>query len=124
MSIQWFRNLINRVSNSKADLYEMANISPLETGLPVTVFCSPQGGAKHECRVKVANIRGGINEHDTFSIDLKDLAVRGHCKLSSDELDSVKWWIHRNRFVILDYWKYRITTTQFINSIEPITAEE
>lgn len=124
MSIQWFRNLINQISNDQANLYEMANISPTETGLPVTVFCSPRGGAKHECRVKVTNIRGGINEHDVFSIDIKDLSIIGHCKLSSNDLESVKWWIHRNRFVILDYWKHRITTTQFINSIKSITTEE
>lgn len=124
MSIEWFQKMLVRFRiTERADLFEMANISPEETGLPVTVFCSPKGGAKHECRVKVSNIPGGTNEHDVFSIDLKDLEVRGHCKLSSDELESVKWWIHRNRFIILDYWKNRVTTTVFVNSLKPLHEE-
>jgi len=114
--------LVNKLET--ADLYEMANISPEDTGLPVTVFCSPKGRAKHECRVKVSNIKGGINEHDVFSIVLKDLSVVGHCRLSSDDLESVKWWIERNRYVILDYWKERINTKKFVNGIKPITKEE
>jgi hypothetical protein len=119
MIIEWFKKTLNIVE--RADLYEMSNIPSKRTGLPVTVFCSPKGAAKHECRVKVSNIAGGVNEHDVFSIDLSDLIVRGHCKLSSDDLEAVKWWIHRNRFVILDFWKERIDTLDFLQSIKPIS---
>ena len=122
MITEWFRRLVNKLET--ADLYEMANISTNRTGLPVTVFCSPKGRAKHECRVKVSNIKGGINEYDVFSISVKDLSIEGYCKLSSDDLETVRWWIHRNRFAILDFWKERLDTLEFLQELKPITKEE
>lgn len=117
MSNDWFRT-------DTADLYVMANLSPKETGLPVTVFCSPKGRADYDCRVKVSNITGGINEHDVFSVSVNDFSITSYCKLSQDDLQSVKRWIHLNRVAILDYWNGQIDTLEFLNSLKPITAEE
>jgi len=105
------------------DLYEMANLTKSITGIDPIVFCSPKGDAKHECRVKVSNILGKMTMADTFSIELKDFSVHGYCKLSTPMLDSVKWWIHRNRFIILDYWKEKIDTRQFLNGVKSLTLE-
>jgi hypothetical protein len=88
------------------------------------VFCSPKGDAPHECRVKVSNIIGKMTASDTFSVELKDLSVDGYCKLSSNHLESVKWWIYQNRFVILDYWKERIDTKEFLNQVKSINLKE
>ncbi len=35
------------------DLFEMANLFPGTTGLPMTVWVSPRGDARHDARVKV-----------------------------------------------------------------------
>ena len=35
------------------DLFEMANLYPSTTGLPMTVWVSPRGNAHHELRVRV-----------------------------------------------------------------------
>lgn len=99
------------------DLYEMSNIDGSITGLRHEVFCSQKGGAQHECRVKVSNRTGKNGYPDTFSIDLKDFTIRGDCRISSDDLEAVKWWIHRNRFAILDFWKDRINTREFFNQL-------
>src|SRR5580658_7509882 len=40
------------------DLYEMANLFPEDTGLPVTVWVSPRGRARHAARVKVCRVPG------------------------------------------------------------------
>jgi hypothetical protein len=40
------------------DLFEMANLFPHRTGLPMTVWVSPRGGARHDVRIKV-NITHG-----------------------------------------------------------------
>ena len=104
-----------------ADLYEMANLDGRDTGLKYSVFVSSKGGAKHECRVKVSNIRGKNANQDCFVISLKDLEVcEGICKLNSDDLEAVKWWIHRNRFPILDLWKGVISTGEFFRRIRPL----
>jgi hypothetical protein len=40
------------------DLFEMANLYPSTTGLPMTVWVSPRGNAHHDVRVRV-NITNG-----------------------------------------------------------------
>ena len=35
------------------DLFEMANLFPVTTGLPMTVWVSPRGSASHDERIKV-----------------------------------------------------------------------
>jgi hypothetical protein len=35
------------------ELFEMANLFPRTTGLPITVWVSPRGNARHDVRVKV-----------------------------------------------------------------------
>ena len=40
------------------DLFEMANLFPRTTGLPMTVWVRPRGNARHDVRIKV-NMRHG-----------------------------------------------------------------
>jgi hypothetical protein len=40
------------------DIFEMANLCPETTGLPMTVWVSPRGTARHDVRVKVNMTRG------------------------------------------------------------------
>lgn len=35
------------------ELYEMVNIYPADSGLPMTVWAGPRGNARHDVRVKV-----------------------------------------------------------------------
>ena len=115
---------VNEITNETLGiLYEMANLTKPITGIEPVVFCSPKGGAKHECRVKVSNTIGKVTDSDLFSVVLKDLSIVGDCKLTSDQLESVKWWIHRNRFAILDYWKDKTDTLQFLLAVKKITED-
>ena len=52
------------------DLFEMANLFPRTTGLSVTVWVSPRGGARHDVRIKVARTPGD-------RMDIADAAVVG-----------------------------------------------
>ena len=113
-------DILNMSNSERADLYEMANLDSETTGLPMYIFCSPKGNAKHECRIKVCNVVSKMNEDDVFSIDVSSFKIRGECKLSKDNLERVKWWIYFNRFVLLDYWKGRINTKTFLNSVKNI----
>ena len=40
------------------DLFEMANLFPATTGLPMTVWVSPKGNARHAVRIKVNMAHG------------------------------------------------------------------
>ena len=51
------------------DLYEMANLYPRETGLPMTVWVSPRGRARHAARIKVCRRPGDrMVPTDTVSV--------------------------------------------------------
>ena len=50
------------------DLFEMANLYPSTTGLPMTVWVGPRGSAHHDVRVRV-NMTSGDQ------IDIVDTAV-------------------------------------------------
>jgi len=56
----------------KDDLYEMANLYPRHTGLPVTVWVSVKGGARHAARVKVWRRPGDkMDASDTASVGIQ-----------------------------------------------------
>jgi hypothetical protein len=41
------------IESDERDLFEMANLYPDTTGLPMTVWVSPRGTARHDARIKV-----------------------------------------------------------------------
>jgi hypothetical protein len=50
---------VQQVSQPDADeLFEMANLFPRTTGLPMTVWVGPRGDARHDVRVKVNMTHG------------------------------------------------------------------
>jgi hypothetical protein len=50
---------MQRASGPDTDeLFQMANLFPRPTGLPVTAWVSPRGNARHDVRVKVSMTHG------------------------------------------------------------------
>ena len=50
---------MQRASGPDTDeLFQMANLLPCTTGLPVTAWVSPRGNARHDVRVKVNMTHG------------------------------------------------------------------
>ena len=97
----------------KIDLYEMANVSPKDTGLSVYVYVSPNN-SNHGPRIKVSNIKNKSWSDDNFSLSICDKPelMNGVCKLDSNELDDTKNWIILNKNILLDYWNNKIQSTK------------
>ena len=54
------------------ELFEMANLFPRTTGLPMTVWLSPRGNAGHDVRVKVNMTHGDqINIANTAVVGVR-----------------------------------------------------
>jgi hypothetical protein len=95
------------------ELFEMANLFPRTTGLPMTVWVSPRGNTRHDVRVKV-NISHGDQ------MDIGNTAVIGvrpapHIiagRLSPDDRRAVFEWISLNSAAIIEYWQGRIDTIE------------
>jgi hypothetical protein len=93
------------VTAEAGDLYEMTNIYPRTSGLPVTVWISPRGRARRDARVKVRRVPG----NRMIPEDTAVVAVRPEPTLVEGDLDgavlrAVRDSITLNRDVILAHW--------------------
>jgi hypothetical protein len=101
-------------------LFEMANLRPGRTALPIVVFISQTGGARHDARVKVAySAKVRSSELVTVAIRPSVRVIRG--VLDPRDLDPLTRWIELNKDVLIDYWNGVIEYTEdAINAIKPI----
>ncbi|MHB8285271.1 MAG: hypothetical protein ACYDD1_11400 [Caulobacteraceae bacterium] len=95
------------------DLFDMANLYPRTTGLPVTVWVSPRGGARHDVRVKAAQTPGDRTE----LTDVATVAVRPQPRVINGQLSAeiqhaVLAWTAANTNVLVDYWNGRLDTIE------------
>jgi hypothetical protein len=101
--------------------YDMANLYPRTTGLPMTVWVSARGGARHDVRVKVSR-QGG----DRMVIeDAASVAVRPEPALVEGALDpaslaAVSAWIRLNREVLVEYWDGTADTADLIQRLQRV----
>ena len=105
---------MQQVTERDADeLFEMANLFPRTTGLPMTVWISPRGNARHDVRVKVNVTHGDqMNIANTAVVGVRPTphVIAGH--LSLDDERVVFEWISLNAAAIVEYWDGRIDTIE------------
>jgi hypothetical protein len=103
-----------QVSPRDADeLFEMANLFPRTTGLPMTVRVSPRGSARHDARAKVNMTPGdqmNITSTAVVGVRPNQHVVTGH--LSPDDQRAAFEWISLNTAAIVEYWDGRIDTIE------------
>jgi hypothetical protein len=103
---------------SEPDLFEMANLHPGSTGLPMTVWVSPRGNARHDVRIKV-NLAHG-NQMNIANTAVVAVRPRPHVLvgqlLSSDE-QVVFSWVTMNEDALVAYWEGRIDTAGLIGRL-------
>jgi len=103
----------------KKDLFEMANLWPENTNLPVVVWVSEKGKSKHGPRVKVMTHTGKMNIKDTVSITISSQPILIG-KLDSKILKAVSKWIILNKQNLLNYWNEEISTNIMINKLKKL----
>jgi hypothetical protein len=111
----------NLASEETDELFEMANLYPRTTGLPMTVWVSPRGNARHDVRVKVNMTHGNQMTADNTAV----VAVRPSPRLiagrlSSDDERAVSDWIMLNSTAIVAYWDGDIDTVQLSQALNPL----
>src|SRR5215813_7532161 len=95
------------------DLFEMANLYPDTTGLPMTVWVSPRGNARHDVRVKVNMTHGDqMNIANTAIVGVRPTpsVIAGH--LSPGDQRAVFEWVSLNTAALVAYWEGRIDTIE------------
>ena len=103
------------------DFFLMSNLRPKDTGLPMVVWVSHRGHARHDARVKVCRTPG-----DQIVID--DMAVVGirptptliEGPLDSQSLKLVQQWIALNEATLMGHWNGDLDTIEMIQSLKRI----
>lgn len=103
------------------DLFEMANLYPDTTGLPMTVWVSPRGKARHDVRVKVNMTHGNqMDIANTATVGVRPTPQLIAGQLSSTDAQLVFEWIALNVDLLVDYWNGRIDTAGMIRGLRAL----
>jgi hypothetical protein len=100
------------------DIFEMTNLSPRMTGLPMSVWVSPRGNARHDVRIKVNMTHGrqmNIDNTAIVAVRPSPRVVAG--RLTTDDRRVVAEWTALNADAIIDYWDEKLDTDQFLGRL-------
>jgi hypothetical protein len=100
------------VAELAEDFFETANLSPSLTGLPMVVWISERGGARHDVRARASLVHGRHARLDlTASVSVRpDVHIVAGPELGTDDMTLVQRWIERNRDTLVAYWDGELLT--------------
>jgi hypothetical protein len=105
------------------ELYEMANLYPRTTGLPMTVWVGPRGNARHDVRVKVNMTHGNqMNIDNTAVVGIRPSPHVITGRLSPEDERAVSGWITLNAAAIIAYWDGDIDTLELVQTLKRFSA--
>ena len=105
------------------ELFEMANLFPRTTGLPMTLWVSPRGTARNDVRVKVNMTHGNqmtISNTAVIGVRLMPHLIAG--RISSNDEQAAFEWVALNADALVDYWEGRIDTVQLGQALKRLPA--
>ena len=106
------------MSDADDALFEMANLFPATTGLPMVIWASERGRARHDVRIKVSQARGvRMLPGDLATVAVRPVPRLVDGRLSVADLQAVGDWIRLNEAALVAYWEYRIDTAEFIGRL-------
>jgi hypothetical protein len=106
-------------AGEKLDLFEMADLSPALTGLPMVVWVSERGRARHDVRGKVHMAHGrqmSISNTATVAVRPAPRLIAG--QLSAADMQVVFAWLRLNEAALADYWDGRIYTDELFQRLQ------
>jgi hypothetical protein len=101
----------------------MANLFPRTTGLPMTVWVSLRGNARHDVRVKVNMTHGNqvtISNPALVRVRPTLQVITG--QLSSNDEQAVFEWVSLNADALVEYWEGRIDTIQLGQTLKRLPS--
>ena len=103
------------------DLFEMANLYPDTTGLPMTVWVSPRGNARHDVLVKVNTTHGNqMNIANTAVVGVRPAPHMITSLLSPVDAQAVFQWVAMNTDTLVEYCDGRIDTARMIWALKSL----
>lgn len=118
------RQKLQQEKDASVDLFTMTNLYPRRTGLPMTVWVSPRGGARHAARIKV-NMQHGerMTIGNTAVVRLRPAPAVIAGKLSASDRLLIFTWIAMNEAALIEHWNGLIDGGDLIERLRPVPAE-
>jgi hypothetical protein len=114
-------NPVKGTGLAEDELFEMANLYPRTTGLPMTVWVSPRGNARHDVRVTVNMTHGNqMNIDNTAVVGGRPSPHLITGQLSPGDERVVSDWITLNADAIIAYWDGDIDTLELVQTLKPL----
>jgi hypothetical protein len=105
------------------DLFETANLFPRTTGLPMTVWVSPRGNARHDVRVEVNMTHGNqMNVANTVVLGVRPAPHVIAGRPAPEDERAVFQWVALNADALVEYWDGQIDTIQLGQRLKPLRA--
>jgi hypothetical protein len=106
------------------DLFEVANLSPTLTGLPMIIWISERGRARHDARVNVSLVDGRpAHPNRTASVSVRPtVEIVAGPELDRRDMELVRQWIELNREAIIAYWNGDLLTDEVIGRLKPVPS--
>ena len=99
----------------------MANLYPRDTGLPMTIWVSPRGRARHDARVKVCRSHGDrMNADDTATVSVRPNPELIDGPLAREDLKAVQAWIIANSDGLISYWNGELSTVELVQALKKV----
>jgi hypothetical protein len=103
------------------DLFEMANLYPTTTGLPMTVWVSPRGNARHDVRIKVNMVHGNqMSITNTAVVTVRPVPRLVAGQLTPTDMQAVSDWVQLNETPLVSYWDGTIDTATLIGRLRRV----
>jgi hypothetical protein len=117
---------MQRVREPETDeLFEIANLFPRTTGLPMTMWVSPRGNGRHDVRVKVHMTHGDqMTISNTAVVEVRPSPHIITGQLSSRDEQAVFEWVALNTDALIEYWEGRIDTIQLGQALKRVTSRD
>jgi hypothetical protein len=101
--------------------FDMANLYPRDTGLPMTIWVSPKGRARHDVRIKVCTIPGDrMDATNTAVVAVQPRPKVLHGELSRSDAELVSRWIDANATALIGYWEGQLSTVEFVFGLKKL----
>ncbi len=104
------------------DLFGMANLFPATTGLPMTVWVSLRGNARHDVRINVHMTHGNQIPASTAVVAVRPSPPIIAGRLSQDDERAVFHWVLLNEAALVAYWDGQIDTIQLGSRLRRLPA--
>lgn len=101
--------------------YEMANLFPDSTGLPMTIWVSARGFAQHDVRIK-ANQQNGrrMDPGNTAVVAVRPEPSLVHGALTSAQQAKLFEWVTKNEDALIALWEGEIDFVGFVTGMQKI----